>query len=380
MDLFIIIGALVLCTLIITLVIIKTRPNANDEHLRKLEELSARLDTSFKHNRTEIATEMERMNRITVNAMVQMSGNTDKNFEGMRQTLERRLSSMITENERALMQMRSAIDETLSKSVASGLESSFKSVNLQLKQVYEGMTGIMDLSSGVTDLQRILAGVKTRGMWGEAQLETILRDILTPSQYEKEAAISGNERVDFAVKLPTANDVVLLPVDSKFPMDRYKNLLDAEESADKVRIASATAELSAAVREQAASIAKKYIVPPKTTDFELMFLPSEGLYAHMFASGMTDTLFDLRIILCGPSTFSALLSGLQVGFRAVVIEQHSADILKLLVSIKKSFDTFSANLAATRKSITAAANNLERAETNSRGIAMKLANIEDEDI
>ncbi len=378
MDIFIIIGALVLCTLIIVLIIIKTKPQTqNEELLRKIDELNTRLDNSFNHNREEIATQLERMNRITVNAMVQMSGNNDTNFERIRETMERRISAMMSENERQLTCMRGTIDETLSKTVASGIDSSFKSVNSQLKQVYEGMTDIKNLSSGVTDLKRILAGVKTRGMWGEAQLGAILADILSPSQYERECIISGSERVDFAVKLPASNGEAILLVDSKFPMDRYQTLLDAEESGDKGAIESANLALVRAIKEQAISIAKKYIKPPVTTDFAVMFLPSESLYSHLCSIGTQELLSQYRIIMCGPSTFSALLSSLQVGFQAIAIEQHSADILKLLSSIKKSFDTFSTNLAATRKNITAAANNLERAETNSRGIVQKLKNVED---
>ncbi len=378
MDIFFIIGALILCTLVIILIIIKTRPKTQDaELLRKVEELNARLDTSFNHNREEIATQLERMNRITVNAMVQMSGNNDTNFERIRETMERRMSAMISENERQLTSMRGTIDETLSKTVASGLDTSFKSVNSQLKQVYEGMTDIKNLSSGVTDLKRILAGVKTRGMWGEAQLGAILTDILSPSQYEKEYQISGSERVDFAVKLPTATGEAILPVDSKFPMDRYQALLEAEDLGDKNIIESANLALVRTIKEQAMSISKKYIKPPITTDFGVMFLPSESLYSHLCSIGTQELLSQYRIIMCGPSTFSALLSSLQVGFQAIAIEQHSADILKLLSSIKKSFDTFSTNLAATRKSITAAANNLEKAESNSRGIVQKLKSVED---
>lgn len=332
--------------------------------------------------RGEINHQFQTLSQISMTAISGIGSSTGQQLEEMRATMDRQLAALRGESQKSLERMQAAVDTQLSEALKTGLDTSFHSVSTQLEQVFQSMGEMRAIAGNITDLRNILSGVKNRGTWGEVQLSSLMRDILAPSQFEEQMTIPGSQsRVDFAIKLPGKGSMVYLPIDSKFPMDRYTSVLLSEESGDAADIAAAKNGLIRAVLEEARSIRKKYVSPPHTTDFAILFVPSEGLYAMLAAEDLLYTLQrDEKILLCGPSTLAALLNSLQVGFQTLAIEQQSGEILKLLSAVKKSFGSFSANLESTRRSIHAAANNLERAAGNSRSIQQKLRAVAEADI
>ncbi len=306
-----------------------------------------------------------------------------QNLDGMRTTLDRRLDGIRCENQEALERIRRSVDEQLSTTLSSSLDQSFKSVGIQLEQVSKSIGEVHRMAPDIQDLRNILSNVKNRGTWGEVQLGSIIEDMFAPSQYEAQFAItSGRERVDYAIRLPgQGNGEVYLPIDSKFPMDRYAAYLSAEKQGNPALADTAKNALLRAVRDQARDIARKYIAPPYTTDFAVLFLPSEGMYAMLAAEDFAFSLQqEHKILLAGPSTLAALLNSLQMGFRTLAIQQKSADTLRLLGAVKKSMETFEKNLTATQKSMTAALNNLDRTTASMRGLQHKLRDLEEMDI
>lgn len=366
---------------------------------RAIEKNNARQDAAASQLRQEMLVQFTHLGESNMSMLSKMSVTTEENLRDMRSTMDRRLisvqeenerrltevretmekhlASMQADNEKRLNEMRDTVDRKLTESLTTGLENSFKTVNNQLEQVYKSMGEMRSLTTGIVDLKNILSNVKTRGGWGEAQLGRIIEDILAPSQYEKEVQIGrSRERVEYAVKLPGAGDEpVYMPIDSKFPMDRYASVLDAQESGNGY--AAAVDALCRAVMEEGKKIKTKYILPPETTDFAVMFVPSEGLYSLLASNDMIYRLQnEHRVMLAGPSTFTALLNSLLVGFRTLAIEKQSADIFKLLGAIKTSFERFTGNIDKTLKSLQAATNNLEKVGSNSRSIERKLKGIE----
>ena len=314
--------------------------------------------------------------------MSQISETTMQNLDGMRTTLDRRLDGIRRENQEALERIRRSVDEQLSTTLSSSLDQSFKSVGIQLEQVSKSIGEVHRMAPDIQDLRNILSNVKNRGTWGEVQLGSIIEDMFAPSQYEAQFAItSGRERVDYAIRLPgQGSSAVYLPIDSKFPMDRYAAYLSAEKQGNPALADTAKSALLRAVRDQARDIARKYIAPPYTTDFAVLFLPSEGMYAMLAAEDFAYPLQqEHKILLAGPSTLAALLNSLQMGFRTLAIQQKSADTLRLLGAVKKSMETFEKNLTATQKSMTAALNNLERTTASMRGLQLKLRGLEEMD-
>lgn len=377
----------VLAALCLVLLIILLARRANSfaslqalsQKLAALENSKTSADASL---RSEINQQFQTLSQISMSAISGIGSSTGQQLEEMRATMDRQLAALRGENQKSLERMQAAVDTRLSETLKAGLDTSFHSVNAQLEQVFQSMGEMRAIAGNITDLRNILSGVKNRGTWGEVQLSSLMRDILAPSQFEEQMTIPGSQsRVDFAIKLPGKGNMVYLPIDSKFPMDRYTSVLLSEESGDAADIAAAKNGLIRAVLEEARSIRKKYICPPHTTDFAILFVPSEGLYAMLAAEDLLYTLQrDEKLLLCGPSTLAALLNSLQVGFQTLAIEQQSGEILKLLSAVKKSFESFSANLESTRRSIHAAANNLERAAGNSRSIQQKLRSIAEADI
>ena len=333
--------------------------------------------------RRELQSQLTGLNRLSLETMSHISESTMQNLDGMRTTLDRRLDGIRCENQEALERIRRSVDEQLSTTLSSSLDQSFKSVGIQLEQVSKSIGEVHRMAPDIQDLRNILSNVKNRGTWGEVQLGSIIEDMFAPSQYEAQFAItSGRERVDYAIRLPgQGNGEVYLPIDSKFPMDRYAAYLSAEKQGNPALADTAKNALLRAVRDQARDIARKYIAPPYTTDFAVLFLPSEGMYAMLAAE---DFAFSLQqehnILLAGPSTLAALLNSLQMGFRTLAIQQKSADTLRLLGAVKKSMETFEKNLTATQKSMTAALNNLDRTSASMRGLQQKLRDLEEMDI
>ena len=333
--------------------------------------------------RRELQSQLTGLNRLSLETMSHISETPMLHLDGMRTTLDRRLDGIRCENQEALERIRRSVDEQLSTTLSSSLDQSFKSVGIQLEQVSKSIGEVHRMAPDIQDLRNILSNVKNRGTWGEVQLGSIIEDMFAPSQYEAQFAItSGRERVDYAIRLPgQGNGEVYLPIDSKFPMDRYAAYLSAEKQGNPALADTAKNALLRAVRDQARDIARKYIAPPYTTDFAVLFLPSEGMYAMLAAEDFAFSLQqEHKILLAGPSTLAALLNSLQMGFRTLAIQQKSADTLRLLGAVKKSMETFEKNLTATQKSMTAALNNLDRTTASMRGLQHKLRDLEEMDV
>lgn len=311
---------------------------------------------------------------------------TESNMQRMaevRATLEAKIKDLQTDNGLRLEEMRKTVDEKLHATLEQRLGESFRIVSDRLEKVHQGLGEMQQLAIGVGDLKRVLTNVKTRGTWGEVQLAMLLEQVLTPDQYAKnvEAVPGSGERVEFAIKLPGQEDggaPVWMPIDAKFPKEQYERLADAADRADADGVALAARELERVVRGEAKTIAEKYLSPPLTTDFAILFLPTEGLYAEvMRRPGLADDLQRLhRVSIAGPSTLSALLNSLQMGFRTLALEQRSSEVWQVLGAVKTEFGKFGDVLATTKLALERAAKNIDQAEVRSRQMARKLKSVE----
>ena len=288
----------------------------------------------------------------------------EQKLENIRGTVEKRLATIQEDNNKRLDEMRQIVDEKLQRTINERMTQSFQMVNDRLEQVYKGLGEMQSLAVGVGDLKRVLSNVKTRGILGEIQLGAILEEMLAPEQYEENVVTSprGKERVEFAIKIPGDDDgFALLPIDSKFPADAYNDLMDAYDSADPARVAAAGETLKARIRGFAKDIRDKYIDPPYTTDFGIMFLPTEGLYAEAVKLGLVEKLQrDYRISIAGPSIMAALLNSLQMGFRSVAIQKRSSEVWKVLSAVKTEFNRFEEVLTHTQKQLIKANDDLDK--------------------
>ena len=286
------------------------------------------------------------------------------------------LNRMLEQNEKKLEDMRLTVDEKLNQSLERRLNESFALISERLESVQNGLGEMKNLASGVGDLKKVLTNVKTRGTFGEVQLGALIEQMLAPNQYAEQVQINDNlDRVDFAVFMPGKNnDTVILPIDSKFPVEDYNRLVDAEEKGDIALVEASRKALEKRIKEEAKKIHDKYISVPKTTEFGVMYLATEGLYAEVLKNvGLIENLQrDYRIIICGPTTFSALLNSLQMGFKTLAIEKQSADIWNALSVFKKEFVTFVDLLSKTQKKIDEAGSSLESATKKSQTIQKKL--------
>ncbi len=296
----------------------------------------------------------------------------DKLILGVQTLLER----MLVQNEKKLEDMRLTVDEKLNQSLDRRLNESFALISERLEGVQNGLGEMKNLASGVGDLKKVLTNVKTRGTFGEVQLGALIEQMLAPNQYAEQVQINDNlDRVDFAIFMPGKNsETVVLPIDSKFPIEDYNRLVDAEEKGDIALVEASRKALEKRVKEEAKKIHDKYISVPKTTEFGVMYLATEGLYSEVLKNvGLIENLQrDYRIIICGPTTFSALLNSLQMGFKTLAIEKQSADIWNALSVFKKEFVTFVDLLSKTQKKIDEAGNSLESATKKSQTIQKKL--------
>ena len=317
--------------------------------------------------------------------LVAMARLNEEKIEAMRQTMETQLRTLQEDNTRKLEQMRATVDEKLQSTLDKRLGESFKQVSERLEQVYKGLGEMRALASGVGDLKKVLTNVKTRGTWGEIRLSHILEQILTPDQYDVNVATkeNSNDRVEFAIKLPgqgTDKDkVVWMPIDSKFPQEDYQRLMDAQEAADKELADKSIRNLEMRIKAEAKYIKEKYLDPPHTTDFGIMFLPVEGLYAEVLRRpGLCDNLQrEHRIVVAGPTTLAALLNSLQMGFRTLAIEKRSSEVWELLGMVKTEFGKFGDVLAKTKKKLQEASNTLNQAEVRTRAIERKLRDVQE---
>ena len=320
------------------------------------------------NNSTELRSEVTKSS-IDLRAeigqkLMDQSVQNEQKLENIRNTMEKRITGMQEENTRQLDKMRETVDEKLQSTLEKRISESFKLVSERLAQVSEGLGEMQNLATGVGDLKKVLSNVKTRGTLGEIQLEAILEEVLAPEQYEKDivTAPECRERVEFAIKLPGDDDKhVYLPIDSKFPADAYSNLQDAYDTGEKDIINFAKKELESRIKKSAKDIKTKYISPPDTTDFAIMFLPFEGLYSEVVRMGLVETLQrEYKISIAGPTTTAALLNSLQMGFKTLAIQKRSSEVWDVLGAVKTEFDKFHTVLTSAKRKINMANDDLDK--------------------
>lgn len=348
---------------------------------RALEALRQNLAQDATRSREESAQALSRFAQDQQQRWAAANEANDRRSAELRQTLEQRLSELQQGNEAKLEQMRATVDEKLHATLETRLGESFKLVSERLEQVHAGLGEMRTLATGVGDLKRVLGNVKTRGVLGETQLAALLDELLTIDQYATNVATrpGSAERVEFAVKLPGTGDApVWLPIDAKFPREDYERLLDAQDRADADAASAAGNALEQRIRLEAKKIAEKYIAPPHSTDFAVLFLPTEGLYAEVLRRpGLFEAMQrDYRVVIAGPTTLSALLNSLRMGFRTLAIEQRSSEVWQVLGAVRTEFGKFGSVLDAVQKQISTVGNTLEKAGVRSRAIEKRLRTVE----
>jgi DNA recombination protein RmuC len=343
-----------------------------------LVELS-RFSNGFSFNHKQLSLFQEGLE----NRFRALDSGSRQDFQALKSTLESRLTMMQEDNNSKLEQMRLTVDERLQGTLDKRLGESFKRVDERLEQVYKGLGEMQNLAVGVGDLKRLLNNVKTRGTWGEIQLGSLLEQILAPEQFEKNVKVrpKSSEIVDFAIKFPGQGDTsepLWLPLDAKFPQEDYLRLIEAGEQGDLIASDKALKQLETRIKAEARSIRDKYIHPPHTTDFAILFLPIEGLYAEVARRPELLEILqrDYRVIVAGPSVLAALLNSLQMGFRTLAIQKHSSEVWKLLASIKKEFFNFVLLLEKTEKKLDEASQSIKDVSDKSLRIGTKLKRVD----
>lgn len=338
--------------------------------------------TLQKNFREEVVKTLTDIASLQKNQLEIFFNNTQERLEKMGLTVAEQLKSLQEDNAKKLEQMRATVDEKLQSTLEKRLGESFKLVSERLEQVHKGLGEMQTLANGVGDLKKVLSNVKARGVLGELQLARLLEQLLTPEQYAQNVKTKPNSNafVEFAVKLPGKNSEksIWLPIDSKFPTEDYDALLDAYDHADTVRIEEATKNLIRKIKAFAKEIQDKYIDPPNTTDFAIMFLPIEGLYAEVLRhSGLFEELQrEYKVVVTGPTTLTAVLNSFQMGFRTLAIEKRSSEVWELLGAVKTEFGKFGDVLAKTQKKLQEASNEIENAGRRSRAIERKLKEVQ----
>jgi DNA recombination protein RmuC len=337
----------------------------------------------FSRNRTEAAGNAQHSRLETATALKNVGDSLDQRLGAMRETIESRLGKIQEENTKKLDEMRQTVDEKLQGTLEKRLGESFKLVSERLEQVYKGLGEMQSLAVGVGDLKRVLTNVKARGTWGEVQLERMLEQVLCPEQYDKNVATKdGGERVEFAIKLPGRGDkdeIVWLPIDAKFPIEDYQRLQDAQEKGDAELAEAAGKQLEIRIKGCAGDICDKYLNPPKTTDFGILFLPTEGLFAEVVRRpGLAELIQrDCKVVIAGPTTLWSILNSLQMGFRTLAIQQRSSEVWNLLAAVKTEFGKYGDVLAGVQKKLQEAANKVEDVGKRSRAIGRKLRDVQE---
>ena len=343
--------------------IVEASKNLHERMIRvetTVDKITKGVDDGFRDNRKEIAT----------------------NLQTIQKTVDSRVKDLQTDNAKKLEEMRLTVDEKLQASVEKRFNESFKTISEQLTSVYKGLGEMKNLATGVGDLKKVMEGVKTRGIYGEVQLNSIISDILSPNQYQENINTKPGsaDRVEFAVKMPGREEdhETYLPIDSKFPVENYSRLISAYDQGNKADILTFQKALATDVKEQAKKISTKYIEPPFTTDFGMMFVPTESLYAEILRiPGLSDEIRQkYNISITSPSTLPVTLSGLLMGFRTVAIEKRSSEVWQVLGAIKTQFNKFGDLLEATKKKLQESANKIDAAATTSRQIERRLKEVE----
>lgn len=340
------------------------------------------LTEQLRDNREELNNGLQRFADLLGGQLSQLTRRNTDSLENLRSVIEAKLGAIQKDNADKLEQVRQTVDEKLHHTLEQRLGASFKLVSDHLEQVHRGLGEMQILAAGVGDLKKVLSNVKVRGIWGEVQLEQLLEQLLTPDQYARNVAPrpDSSERVEFAVKLPGRGEdgkIVWLPIDAKFPLQDYQLLLQAQENGDAAGAEEAGKALEARLRAEARSIRDKYLEPPHTTDFGVLFLPIEGLYAEVLRRpGLAEALQrEYRVTISGPTTLTAMLNSLQMGFRTLAIEKRSSEVWTLLSAVKTEFGKFGEILAKTKRKLDEARNTIDQAEVRTRQIGRKLTSV-----
>ena len=366
----------------------RNREEAQESARRAREEstsLIGALGDSLLKRMSEIAGLQKNQLDIFAGQLKTMTASNEGRLDKLRETVEDRLRLIQEDNARKLEQMRATVDEKLHDTLEKRLGESFKLVSERLELVQRGLGEMQSLASGVGDLKKVLSNVKIRGTFGEVQLASLLEQILAPGQYETnvESKKGSGQRVEFALRLPgrdgRAEGIVWLPLDAKFPQEDYLRLVEAQESADAVAAEEAARQLERTVKEMAKAIRDKYLDPPHTTDFGIMFLPTEGLYAEVLRRpGLAETLQrDCKVLAAGPTTLAALLNSLQMGFRTLAIEKRSSEVWTLLGAVRTEFSKFGVVLEKTSKKLQEAGNHIDQAAIRTRAIERRLRDVQE---
>ncbi len=339
-------------------------------------------ESSARAQREDGAAQVARLAQQLQTQVADLARAVQLNLGEVRTTLEGRLQTLQQGNEAKLDQMRATVEEKLQSTLEARLGESFRIVSERLEQVHRGLGEMQTLASGVGDLKRVLTNVKTRGTFGEVQLAALLEQVLTTEQYATNVATrpGSSERVEFAIRLPGREDgvPVWLPIDAKFPAEDYERLLAAHDVADAAAVEAAGRALEARIRNEAKTMREKYVEPPHTTDFGVLFLPTEGLFAEVLRRpGLSEALNrDLRVVIAGPTTLFAMLNSLQMGFRTLALEKRSAEVWEVLGAVKTEFGKFGEVLASLKRQLATASNTIEQAETRTRQMDRRLRSVE----
>jgi DNA recombination protein RmuC len=332
----------------------------------------------------ELANVQKAQLEVMSSAIGKLSDSNEKKLEAVRVTVEDRLQSMQIDNAKQLDQMRQTVDEKLQGTLEKRLGESFKQVSERLEQVHKGLGEMQTLATGVGDLKKVLTNVKTRGTWGEVQLGALLEQVLNPDQFATNVTTKdGGERVEFAIKLPgqgaDKDETVWLPIDAKFPVEDYQRLVEAQEKADVEAVEAAGRQLENRVKNCAVDICERYLNPPKTTDFGILFMPIEGLFAEVIRrTGLTEAIQrDCRVVIAGPTTLWSILSSLQMGFRTLAIQKRSSEVWNLLAAVKTEWTKYGDVLDAVQKKLHQASDTIEKAKARSRAVGRKLKDVQE---
>ncbi len=373
----------VLSAFLITVAMVraKGRLDVLEKNLDRMERF-AREDMAL--NREEMGRSLRDFNESLLTRMDESSARSIHKLDRIDETVDLHLKTLREDNSRSLEQIRTTVDDKLHDTLERRLGESFKLVSERLDMVHRGLGEMQTLASGVGDLKKVLTNVKTRGTLGEIRLQSLLEQILSPDQYQSNVATKRDSaaRVEFAIRLPgreaAENHPVWLPIDAKFPQEDYLRFLEAQDTGNANLVEEASRQLDRIIREMARNIRDKYLDPPYTTDFSIMFLPTEGLYAEVLRrSGLFELLQrEFKVVIAGPTTLAALLNSLQMGFRTLAIEKRTSEVWTLLGTVKTEFSAFGAILDRTRKKLQEATSTIERAATRSRAIERKLKDIQ----
>ena len=349
-----------------------TQKQSADQQDVRIKELNTRFESFQKEVSERLKSSEERLNQFSLN--------NEKKLEQIRETVENKLSRIQEDNNKKLEKMRETVDEKLQKTLEDRIGKSFQLVSERLEEVYKGLGEMKTLASGVGDLKKVLSNVKTRGILGEIQLGAILEQMFSPDQYEQNVAVKKGSAnvVEFAIRLPgDGNEPVYLPIDAKFPVDAYTQLTDAYDTGDVAQIEAAKTALDRRIKQFAKDISEKYISPPETTDFAIMFLPVEGLYAEVVRHGMVEVLQrEYKINLAGPTTICAFLQSLQMGFKTLAIQKRSGEVWNVLGAVKTEFEKFSTVIKSAQQRLDQAHGELEKlVGVRTRAIQRKLNSV-----